>query len=92
MVSTITFILYCKETDEYYCSKTNDLLKELVLLKEGSKGRFFRCKERREFELVFVAKGDFENNIKHFGQREFMKAQEGNVKLFNVMIDAARNL
>lgn len=66
-----TYILHTS-SDEYYCGKTNNIIRRMFEHKEGKNGSWFNSNKRMSFKIVFKINDDFEKKIKSFGVKKFI--------------------
>jgi len=67
----ITYIIECNNGD-IYCGKTNDLDRRMCEHNKEKYPHYFSFKSRKPFKLIFISRGDYEEDIKRFGIRKFM--------------------
>ena len=68
----ITYILKT-ESDEYFCSSSNNIEKQLDNHLAGVP-KWFNCyKNRKQFKVIYLKNGDYTNKIRKFGIAEFIK-------------------
>ena len=56
---------------EFYCGKTNNIEKRMKEHKEAKNGKWFKFKNRKEFEIKLIIDNDYEKEIKRFGIKKF---------------------
>lgn len=59
--------------NEYYCGKTNNLIKRFKEHEKGKRNTWFEFKNRKSFRVEFITMRDYEKRIKRFGVEKFVE-------------------
>ena len=68
-----TYIIETNEK-EYYCGKTNNIDKRLKEHLKEKRPHWFSFKNRKQFQLKTIIKGDYEKEIKRFGVKKYLES------------------
>lgn len=66
-MKTIKTYIVKTESNEYYCSKTNDIERRFKEHLKEEYPQWFNKDSRRNFIPVLIVEGNFEDKIKSFG-------------------------